>query len=946
VGDLTLRIYEDPYNADEVQNEYSAMLLARAPWIPAAERSRPRWSAEGRTIELEAWLRRLIDADASSRIETDGIISAIEEVRPRAEVRRSIEALEKRQREREGVLNDLLTILEKSGWLIDSATRGNLAQRFDAAGELQRMDTKARDVLKVIKRDIEPWRPKSAANLLEQLMMIKSAPEHDLLARIEVVSESEVAAITVHRTVVDREIGEWLESGVILPQERDAKANFREHELNSERWRADVSAAAEASERILQHQADSATELQFEGTLWHAENAVLLVAAAARFDREVELIEISVVEKFDQWKKYGIEIEELLERLNSQPRWVANQVERIDPKVEEVIKLLRQIIQIDSSVIEDDRLETWTRKLRRLPDEEELGELNTSLNRLMIRQQRHRESLDSARQELRSGWPNGLDSTNMTLQEYEEAILTLESGKRFEVQESSIDVIGQYEIERWAAAGWDVSGLRQKSAEDPPGLAKNLPLYREAIEARPDLIRLLLPLPWGRDLKLTSEVEASLRRPDDLLGLESRRRSIAIHLASLRPAADRPLLVFQPTPDVFKELENVPIYDAESNETGLVFTTKSPEEAENKVVENAGEGDLIARSIINSAAQYDRLELPTESNDEHLDFTTADVKISGDDQQTNSDAKFADERDENKTNLTPEYGVSEGERGGGLESEFLEDNLESEKHIVSGVESNLNEVEIKESEKPQPITPKYIKIPLVKSNLINDSSGKKEDDFEENTSDLNVTSLIELVDIDTAENDENELLLLDKINQPTESIKENNPPSLEVTAREELIDWVGENNGDPKDIGVEQLLDQLGISDNELNRLGEIAAAAPRDIRVQRLVRLIAVVNSINDDDLKVDLLESLIIGARVLDDWTALRLMNRRAKSGDGLLADSARLVGRLSDVPGPGIPLPTGLDETPLPTAKGVDLIRAVAIWRAAVELPHAGALDAGSA
>ena len=263
-SDLTMRIYENPYNADEVQNEYSAMLLARAPWIPAAERSRPRWSAEGRTIELEAWLRRLIDADASSRIETDGIITAIEEVRPRAEVRRSIEALEMRQREREAVLNDLLAILNKSGWLIDSATRGNLAQLFDAAGELQRMDTKARDIQQVIEQNIEPWRPKSATNLLEQLTMIKGAPDHDLLARIEVVSDSEVAAITAHRTVVDREISEWLESGVIIPQERDARANFREHELNAERWRADVSAAAEASERILQHQNDSETELQFE----------------------------------------------------------------------------------------------------------------------------------------------------------------------------------------------------------------------------------------------------------------------------------------------------------------------------------------------------------------------------------------------------------------------------------------------------------------------------------------------------------------------------------------------------------------------------------------------------------------------------------------------------------------------------------------------------------
>jgi len=94
-----------------------------------------------------------------------------------------------------------------------------------------------------------------------------------------------------------------------------------------------------------------------------------------------------------------------------------------------------------------------------------------------------------------------------------------------------------------------------------------------------------------------------------------------------------------------------------------------------------------------------------------------------------------------------------------------------------------------------------------------------------------------------------------------------------------------------------------------------------------------------------VNLLGSLVIGARVLDDWTALRLVNRRAKSGDGLLADSARLIERLSDVPGPGVPLPAGVDDTPLPKRGGDGLIEAVAAWRAAVDLPHAGALGASS-
>ena len=919
VGDLTMRIYEDPYDADEVQNEYSAMLLARAPWIPAAERSRARWSAEGRTIELEAWLRRLTEADTSSRTETDGIITAIEEVRPRAEVRRSIEALEGRQREREGVLNDLLTILKKSGWLVDSTSRGNLAQRFDAAGELQRMDTKAREVLKIIERDIEPWRPKSAASLLEQLTMIKSAPDHDLLARIGVVTESEVAAITAHRTVVDREIHEWLDSGVILPQEKDAKANFREHELNSERLRADVSAAAEASERILQHQADSDRELQFEGTLWHAEDAGLLVAAAARFDRDVELIEMAMTEKFDEWKKYGIEIEELLERLHSQPRWVKIQVERIDQKIGMVIQLLIRLSKIDSSVIDDDRLEKWTRSLRGLPDDEQLESINTSLDRLTTRQRRHRESLDDARHKLHGGWPSELDPTMMTLYEYEEAILTLESGKRFNIQGSSSNEFGQYEIERWAAEGWDVSGLRQKSAEDPAGLAKELPLYREAIRARPNLIRLLLPLPWGRDPKLTSEVEASLRRPDALSDLESRRRNIATHLASLRPSAERPLFVFQPTAKDEGGLEIIQIDEGESDSVGPVFTGSSADDYKDEIVMAEVENNSADNSIIDESSQDEEFEIPNEFTEiqTRISVIESDIPISA--VLADSKTETTNNNDERKANLAPREGVDDSERRGGLEPEFMNEIGHIQQRLAADVQADENKTD--------------------------DNSEQKEGTGGADSSKTEITSFVEENNTEDIENTEKEQPKLEKITTSTQSIADINHAVPKVTSREDLIDWVSESDGNSKNIGVEQLLNRLGITNTNLDQLVEIAAAEHRDIRVQRLLRLITLVNSIEDEELRVNLLGSLVIGARVLDDWTALRLVNRRAKSGDGLLADSARLIERLSDVPGPGVPLPAGVDDTPLPKRGGNGLIEAVAAWRAAVDLPHAGALGASS-
>ena len=848
-GDLALRLYENPFDADEVQNEFAAMMLARAPWIPAAERSRARWSAEGRTIELEAWLRRLTDADASSRVETDHLVMMIEQVQPRAEVRRAIEALEVRQRQREGILQDLLEMLEMAGWRIDDARIGTLAQRFDAAGELQRMDVRAREVVVTIERDIEPWRPNSAATMMEQLAMIKAAPEHDLLERISTVTDAEVAAIIAHRAVVREEIEGWSEDGVVLPFTGDAVTTFKVHEAETEALRASVSTAADASERILAHQADGGGSLEFDGRLWHAEDAGLLVEAAARLDREAEVVGMMLRKTFTRWRSHGIEIEGLLDRIDVEPRSVAAEAARMTDDVERVIEVLAALTELDDSLLEDDRLMTWAAELRDIPTEQELPALIDRIDRLERRQKRHRESLDEARRGLGGSWPDQLDADSLNLAEYEDTVRTLESGRHFDEERSAGPYILPREIERWAAVGWDVSGLRESFDRDPDALMKELPLFRAAIEARGKLVQLLRPLPWGRDLRLATEVEANLRRPEALADLETRRRDIAIHLASLRPASERALLIFEPRREVVASGD-------------------------------AGRDELQEESISHadastSADEYSQKHL----SDLDADGETSDSMMLGEEQRPPTDGDEAATAGQAESSQGDE---SEGEAGE-VEAITLQD--------------GGSEVEDETAKR----------ITAVQEETLLDRGG----------------SVAEAA-------------------APAVPVGEDGPP--EPMPESELVpavDWLDlDAMSAERPDGISTILDRLGIDSHSEVGLADIAAAKPRDMRVQRLVRLIDPVAGVFDAAVREELLASLDGGSRTLDEWTALRLVNRRARSGDGLLADSERLVERLAEVPGPGVPLPIGIDATDLPASDDADAVRrAVAAWRAAVELPRAG-------
>ena len=95
-----------------------------------------------------------------------------------------------------------------------------------------------------------------------------------------------------------------------------------------------------------------------------------------------------------------------------------------------------------------------------------------------------------------------------------------------------------------------------------------------------------------------------------------------------------------------------------------------------------------------------------------------------------------------------------------------------------------------------------------------------------------------------------------------------------------------------------------------------VESARNRDLRIQRLLRLIPVIESKFQPSEWVNLVKELEPLLDNIDQWVRLRSEHRNCwDSEGGLIQRMDRLLDILDDVPGPGIQLPIGFDDGKLP-------------------------------
>ena len=132
------------------------------------------------------------------------------------------------------------------------------------------------------------------------------------------------------------------------------------------------------------------------------------------------------------------------------------------------------------------------------------------------------------------------------------------------------------------------------------------------------------------------------------------------------------------------------------------------------------------------------------------------------------------------------------------------------------------------------------------------------------------------------------------------------------------------------------MMEKLGLSDNyerisdETKQIQNIrrslakkVGVEPRDVRVDRMLRLILrlLPQSNEHDTQREKLIMDLVSGLKRYQNWVKIRLEARHKASKNSLILDSETLGKALERIPGPGFKVPLHKDDKELPAPSDID-------------------------
>ncbi len=613
-----LEILRDPTNLEAGERKWRDVISKRRPWVFTAKDSEHSWSREGRSNELNQWLERLEAIDESMTPYSNDVISAIENVSATNHIEEIVSNLEQRQIRRTRILEEMVEHLrQERGWAL-TALSGNLQERYSEVDRIQEMDTTLGNIEEVVDEVISIFDAGEARNLLDKALLAQKMEDS---ARLKTIQENAEQTATDYTTRLT-DISAWLEK----LRARGLHINAPTHPqpsdlLNLEERFDDI-------EKKVARLNDSWLKLDSLLTLF-PERAGEAIALQGQVER-VESVEnlLSILEtkrdereqqsraRLNSWRESGFEVEPLETLVNNRPRtgWLA--IDEHAKKIQVCKQILATVESIDVSFDGADEVDDWRTRITSIDvDSDDYELIQEGVTKRLRRNRWHREKLDTARVVMATLWPAEINPHDLTLSEYEEVIIGLESGESvakiaFDSTENRVDRLLSAtiaELDMWRQEGWDVSALDELIERDHVELWIQLPNLREAISNHDYLIERLLRLPFERDEKLLREVTENSARPDQLTRLNDSIPDLAKHLSALPEKKSRKIILFTPSPpQVFAKLRPIkPV---------LQPVTKSEKATEIEVVEPSEKLQSDATEVISTPTTV-QIDTTLETND-------------------------------------------------------------------------------------------------------------------------------------------------------------------------------------------------------------------------------------------------------------------------------------------------------------------------------------------
>ena len=551
----------DPMEAAAVEIELSGLLRRHRPWVIIAERSRVKWSDEGRSLELTHILERLDAVDDGIVLGSPRILSMIEDANPTREIEPILVEIERRQERRFEALEGMIDMLSQRGWEVSGIKTGTMHEQFSEAERLHSLDGDLTRCQRQIENEIRPFGHNIAERLLGAVSMAQKEASESAMNQVKTEVQGAADDLARRHALVEGRIATWQTEGFEVP----AKLPLLAGEMIA--WESKLPKIAEQIEATHGIWAQMETHLEqwpeyrklAERTRGHLNAIQALDVLLQGLTAKTEGAHAACTSRLETWSSYGIEISPWSSLIDSEPRAILEELDAHQPFIDIVIPLIEGLQALDTSVSGESEVENWLKQLRSASAGVEVVEVAQDwLNLAANRATRHRDYLNRARMDLATLWPEEIDSETLNLELYEITVSSLESGhdlpaslnvqtKMVEVDERLNQVMGglQSELDEWRHLGWSVEGLQELLSQDPVRLGLDLPDIRLAMDTQDARIARLEPLPWALDIELAERVLSDLMRPERLVALDAEYQDLMLALSNAEGESD-PDFEFKP----------------------------------------------------------------------------------------------------------------------------------------------------------------------------------------------------------------------------------------------------------------------------------------------------------------------------------------------------------------------------------------------------------------
>ena len=551
----------DPMEASAVEIELSGLLRRHRPWVVVAERSRMKWSDEGRSVELSRILERLDAIDDAIVLGSPRLLSMIEDVSSSRDIEPVISEIERRQERRFVALQGMIEMLAERGWDVGAIQVGQMHEQFAEAERIHSLDTQLTRCQRQIENEIRPFGHNIAERLWSALSLTQKEASENAILEMTVEIQNISDDLAKRHAHVEGRIAAWQTEGLHVP----VKLPLLASEMIS--WEAKlpgISDQIEATHAIWAQMEPHLSQWPeyrrlAERTRGHLDAIQALDVLLQGLTSKTEGARLACSLRLEEWSKSDIDTTTWDSLYESEPRAILEELDAHQPFIDVVTPLIDALISLDTSITGGSEREKWLQKLRSSSAGMDVVEgagdwLELASNRCI----RHRNFLDRARMDLATLWPSELESESLNLAMYELTVSKLESGEDLppslnvlqppvEVDERLEHVIQglESEIDGWRHLGWSVDGLYELLAQDPVGLGLDLPEIRLAMESHGTRLARLEPLPWALDVTLAERVLSDLMHPERLSKLDDEYQDLMLTLSNAEGDSD-PDFIFKP----------------------------------------------------------------------------------------------------------------------------------------------------------------------------------------------------------------------------------------------------------------------------------------------------------------------------------------------------------------------------------------------------------------